>query len=148
MRYTKISQRYWWRMKIEYLHACFQSPTFQLSLLYLRSVFQEESKLCKSIGFLCCLPKKWVLYLLLLVFVAPIETAGAANLHYYFRVWRGEFENENVGMWPWFVIVSKKILPWSKYTITNISFGDVHKLYHHKISLHVLTIHSPLLESR
>jgi hypothetical protein len=94
------------------------------------------------------LPEKSVLYLLLLVFVEPIETTGAAKLHYYFRVWRGEFEIENVRIYPWFVIVSKKILPCYKYTITNFSVGDVHKLYHHKISLHVLTIHSPLLESR
>jgi hypothetical protein len=34
--------------------------------------------------------------LLLLLFVEPSETAEAANVRNFFRVWRGEFEIENV----------------------------------------------------
>jgi len=39
---------------------------------------------------------------LVVLFAEPIGTAGAAKLHNYLRVWRGEFEIENVRMCPWF----------------------------------------------
>jgi len=148
MRYTKISQRYWCRMKTESLHAGLQSPTFRISLLYLRSGCSKKSKnyanqsdffvACRKKEFYICHRSLWS-QLKQLGPPSYITTSGsgAENL---------KLKKCECGL-DLLVIVSMKILSCSKYTITNFSMGDVHELYHHQISLHVSTIHSPLLES-